>query len=61
MTDVRPGAADWLEQQGTELVDFAAGSVHPDGGFAWLGDDGRPVLERPVELWVRRRVNASSR
>jgi mannose/cellobiose epimerase-like protein (N-acyl-D-glucosamine 2-epimerase family) len=42
----------WLEAEGDRLLDFAAASPHPDGGFAWLDDDGRPELDRPVELWI---------
>ena len=30
--------------------------AHPDGGFAWLDDDGRPELDRPVELWITCRM-----
>ena len=42
----------WLEQETDRLLRFAAASRHPDGGFAWLDDDGAPVLNRPVELWI---------
>lgn len=45
-----------LEAEGDRLLGFARASVHPDGGFAWLDDDGRPQLERPVELWVSCRM-----
>ena len=34
----------------------AARSRHPAGGFAWLDDDGRPQLDRPVELWITCRM-----
>ena len=33
-----PAHARWLEREGDDLLRFAAGSVHPDGGFAWLDD-----------------------
>ncbi len=46
----------WLESQTSSLVDFARASAHPDGGFAWLDDDGRPGLDRPVELWLTCRM-----
>src|SRR6478672_4315223 len=39
-----------LEQEGTRLLAFARGSVHPDGGFGWLSEDG------PVELWISCRM-----
>ncbi|WP_395656874.1 AGE family epimerase/isomerase [Nocardioides sp.] len=45
-----------LEAEGDRLLGFARASVHPDGGFAWLDDDGRPQLDRPVELWVSCRM-----
>jgi mannose/cellobiose epimerase-like protein (N-acyl-D-glucosamine 2-epimerase family) len=51
-----PAHARWLEAEGDRLLDFGRASRHPDGGFAWLGDDGRPDLDRPVELWVSARM-----
>jgi sulfoquinovose isomerase len=45
-----------LEAEGERLLEFARGSVHPEGGFAWLDDTGRPVLDRPVELWISCRM-----
>ncbi len=47
---------EFLVAQTTSLVDFARHSPHPDGGFAWLDDDGRPLLDRPVELWISCRM-----
>jgi mannose/cellobiose epimerase-like protein (N-acyl-D-glucosamine 2-epimerase family) len=38
------------------LLAFAEGSRHPDGGFAWLRDDGSADLERPRELWITTRM-----
>ena len=46
----------WLEQETDSLLRFAAASRHPDGGFAWLDDDGAPVREPPVELWISCRM-----
>ena len=46
----------WLEAEGDRLRAFARGAVHPDGGFAWLDDDGRPELDRPGELWISCRM-----
>jgi sulfoquinovose isomerase len=48
--------AAWLEAEGDRLLDFARASRHPDGGFAWLDDRGRPELDRPVELWITCRM-----
>ncbi|GAA1788648.1 AGE family epimerase/isomerase [Nocardioides hankookensis] len=45
-----------LERETDRLLEFARASVHPDGGFAWLDDDGRPELDRPVELWITCRM-----
>jgi len=51
-----PAHARWLEAEGDRLLDFGRASRHPDGGFAWLDDAGRPELGRPVELWVTCRM-----
>ncbi|MEP7090123.1 MAG: AGE family epimerase/isomerase [Nocardioidaceae bacterium] len=51
-----PAHARWLETEGDRLLEFGHGARHPDGGFAWLDDDGRPDLDRPVELWVTTRM-----
>lgn len=51
-----PAHARWLEHESDALLEFAKGSVHPDGGFAWLDDDGKPELDRPVELWITCRM-----
>jgi mannose/cellobiose epimerase-like protein (N-acyl-D-glucosamine 2-epimerase family) len=45
-----------LAAEGDRLLEFARASSHPDGGFAWLDDDGDPQLDRPVELWITCRM-----
>jgi sulfoquinovose isomerase len=45
-----------LAAEGRRLLRSAAASRHPDGGFAWLDDHGRPDLDRPVELWITCRM-----
>lgn len=45
-----------LAAETDRLLDFAEGSRHPDGGFAWLQEDGTPDLERPRELWINTRM-----
>ncbi len=37
------------------LLDFGRGSA-VDGGFGYLDDDGRPVPDRPVALWITCRM-----
>ena len=61
MHDVAPTALSdeeraWLVSQTSSLLDYTKRAVHPDGGFAWLDDDGVPQLDRPVELWVTCRM-----
>jgi sulfoquinovose isomerase len=51
-----PAHSRWLEAEGDRLLEFGRASRHPDGGFAWLDDQGRPDLDRPVELWVSTRM-----
>ena len=46
----------WLEAEGDRLLEFGRASRHPEGGFAWLDDDGAPELDRPVELWITCRM-----
>ena len=48
--------ATWLEAEGDRLLAFARASVHPDGGFAWLDEEGSPQLDRPAELWISCRM-----
>ena len=38
------------------LLDFAAASRLPDGGFGYLGDDGRVLPGRPQETWIVARM-----
>jgi mannose/cellobiose epimerase-like protein (N-acyl-D-glucosamine 2-epimerase family) len=38
------------------LLDFAARSRLPGGGFGYLGDDGRVLPGRPVETWIVARM-----
>lgn len=51
-----PPSTDWLRHHRADLRSFAAPSADPDGGFAWLDDDGAPVPDRPVELWITCRM-----
>ena len=51
-----PAHRRWLEAEGDRLLEFSRASRHPAGGFAWLGVDGTPDLDRPVELWITCRM-----
>jgi sulfoquinovose isomerase len=51
-----PGHRGWLQAETERLVQFSAGSVHPEGGFAWLDGQGNAVLDRPVETWITTRM-----
>jgi len=56
LTALTADELSWLETETSSLVEFARASAHPDGGFAWLDDDGRPLLDHPVELWLTCRM-----
>jgi sulfoquinovose isomerase len=46
----------WLAQERDRLLDFAVKSVHPDGGFAWLDDNGVALLDQPVQTYITCRM-----
>jgi sulfoquinovose isomerase len=50
------GHRGWLQTETQRLIHFSVGSVHPEGGFAWLDGDGNAVLDRPVETWITTRM-----
>lgn len=56
MPSLPPPDPSWLEAERRRLWEFARDARHPDGGFAWLDDNGRPELARPVELWISARM-----
>ena len=43
-----PTHARWLAAESDRLLEFGRASRHPEGGFAWLDEDGVPALDRPV-------------
>ncbi len=45
-----------LDAECRRVLRFAAASRHPDGGFAWLDERGRPQFDRPVEGYVTARM-----
>lgn len=46
----------WLDAHRAHLRAFARGSQTDRPGFAWLGDDGAPLPDRDVELWITARM-----
>lgn len=53
---LHPPSPEELDTHGRRLLRFARASVNPAAGFAWLDDDGRPDLTRPVHAWVTTRM-----
>ena len=51
-----PAHRRWLEGETDRLLEFSRAARHPAGGFAWLDERGRPLLDQPVELWVTCRM-----
>ena len=49
-------AAGMLAAECDRLLDFGRAFPHPDGGAAWLDDDGRPDPARPVFTWITARM-----
>jgi mannose/cellobiose epimerase-like protein (N-acyl-D-glucosamine 2-epimerase family) len=52
----QPPDTAWLVRERRRLWEFARDARHPRGGFAWLDERGRPVLDRPTELWISCRM-----
>jgi sulfoquinovose isomerase len=51
-----PAHRRWLEGETDRLLEFSRAARHPAGGFAWLDERGRPMLDQPVELWLTCRM-----
>lgn len=45
-----------LDAEFRRLVAFGGRIIHPLGGAAWLGDDGEPWLDRPVQPYSTARM-----
>ena len=52
----RPSHRRWLSSECDRLLDFAAASRHPDGGFAWLDASGQPEIGRSVDTFITCRM-----
>ncbi len=47
---------DWLAAERDRLIDFAAASRDPAGGFGWLDRSGERQPERAVATWITGRM-----
>lgn len=47
---------DFMLELRNELLAFGHGFPSPEGGAYYLGDDGRPMKERPRETWITCRM-----
>src|SRR4051812_29354417 len=45
-----------LETQADDVIRFARASPTTPLGFAWLDDEGRPLLGEPIHLWITCRM-----
>src|SRR4051794_38504822 len=50
-----PPHREWLARETARLIDFPRGARVP-GGFGWLGADGRPQPDKPLQLWITTRM-----
>lgn len=46
----------WLDDELRRLLAFGRDVVHPDGGAAYLDENGRPDFDRPVHTWITART-----
>ena len=51
----RPSHIAWLTDEAARLLEFARGA-RVERGFGWLGPDGTPDPERPLQLWITTRM-----
>jgi mannose/cellobiose epimerase-like protein (N-acyl-D-glucosamine 2-epimerase family) len=51
-----PSHRQWLAGERNRLLNFAVASVHPDGGFGWLDDNGVALLDQPVQTYITSRM-----
>lgn len=47
---------DWLDAERNRIVEFAAASRDPAGGFGWLDRAGQRIPDRPVPTWITGRM-----
>ncbi|HEY8373182.1 MAG TPA: AGE family epimerase/isomerase [Pseudonocardiaceae bacterium] len=51
-----PEHRDWLAAERRRLLDFAAASRDPQGGFGWLDTTGSLRSDQPVTTWITARM-----
>lgn len=57
MTETSPAEhRDRLAAERTRIVEFAAASRAPEGGFGWLDRSGRRIPEQSVPTWITGRM-----
>jgi len=48
----QPGTGPWREAEASRLIEFGRAAALPDGGFGWLGTDGRIDPAQPRPLYI---------
>lgn len=51
-----PGHREWLSRGLGDVLSFSLTSIRPEGGFHWLDADGRPLPDRPPQLFLTARM-----
>jgi mannose/cellobiose epimerase-like protein (N-acyl-D-glucosamine 2-epimerase family) len=51
-----PGTPDWRRAEASRLITFGRAAALPDGGFGWLGADGRIDATQPRPLYLNARI-----
>ena len=51
-----PHDAAWRTAERGRLLTFGRDCAHPRGGAAWLDEQGRPDLTRPLATWITARM-----
>ena len=52
----QPGTGPWREAEASRLIEFGRAAALPDGGFGWLGTDGRIDPAQPRPLYINARM-----
>ncbi|HEY5358521.1 MAG TPA: AGE family epimerase/isomerase [Streptosporangiaceae bacterium] len=51
-----PGTGPWRRAEASRLIEFGRAAALPDGGFGWLGADGKIDPAQPRPLYVNLRM-----